>query len=493
VAVLEADPELETKEDERAGRAFDLAVVTLASTTATIYWALASLRLHWSFHSNGWDLGLIQQVIWNTSEGRFFEYSFRNILYSGDHWQPFLLLLVPLEWVDPGPELLLICQAIVLAGAVIPLFATVRALGISRPLSYAVLGAYVFSLGVAQAVAFDFHIEAFAPLLAFTAMWGLARGNRWAFWLCCLGILTLKEDAGLLTLAICWIAWFTFRQRSAGAIALVAIVYLVVANSVIVPHYRSDNLNPFVERYGYLGTSSFGLLLGIISRPDLVFEQLARIEAVRAVVLVFAAGAFLPLIKPVLLPALGLVTLLALLSQQPPQSALELHYLLIPSTVSLLVAIVALRDRRLMPLLPVSLIAGTAAVVWLTLSPLPPSLAYDGTRFEAGQHDRVAQEFVDAIPDGAIVSVQSAFVPHLAERRGLYQFPRVLDAEYVLTDALGDIPEGDLNGGYYACLRALPRLGFDVVRSEDGLVLRRKLRPAELVPEVPVACSGQHP
>jgi uncharacterized membrane protein len=390
----------------------------------------------------------------------------------------------------------------VLAAAAIPLFAAMRALGISRALSYAVLGAYLFSLGVAQAVAFDFHIDAFAPLLAFTALWGLARDNRCVFWLSSLSILTLKEDAGLLTLALCWIAWFSFRQRSGLVVALVAIVYMIVANSIIVPHFRSDDLNPFIERYGYLGNSSFGLLLGIVSKPHLVLEQLARVETLRAVVLVLAAGAFLPLLKPRLLPALGFVTALALLSKQPAQGALELHYLLIPSTVSLLIAIVALRDLgptlalrtgRTVALMPVALIAVTTSVVWLAFSPLPASFAYDSTRFEVTDHARVAQRFIEAIPDGTTVSAQSAFVPHLAERRSLYQFPRVLDAEYVLLDAYGDVPKGDLDGGYDACLQALPRLGFDLVRSEDGIALWRKLRPAVAVPEVPLACSGQGP
>ena len=81
---------------------------------------------------------------------------------------------------------------------------------------------------------------------------------------------------------------------------------------------------------------------------------------------------------------------------------------------------------------------------------------------------------------------------HLAARRSVYQFPRVLDAEYVLVDAYGDIPKGDLQSGYDDCLRGLDRLGFDAIRSEDGLTLWRKNRPAVTAPDVSVACSGQH-
>jgi hypothetical protein len=36
------------------------------------YWTASSLLIHRSFHSNGWDLGLIHQVLWNSSHGRLF-------------------------------------------------------------------------------------------------------------------------------------------------------------------------------------------------------------------------------------------------------------------------------------------------------------------------------------------------------------------------------------------------------------------------------------
>jgi hypothetical protein len=96
------------------------------------------------------------------------------------------------------------------------------------------------------------------------------------------------------------------------------------------------------------------------------------------------------------------------------------------------------------------------------------------------------------VPPDAIVSAQSAFVPHLAQRREIFVFPRVLTAEYVLIDDYGPKPQEDLESGYDLCRAALPRLGFDLVREDDGIQLWRKARPAEAVPGVPSFCSGQH-
>ena len=58
-------------------------VLAVVAALAATYWAACSLLIHRSFHSNGWDLGLIHQVLWNTSYGRVFTFSFRDISYAG--------------------------------------------------------------------------------------------------------------------------------------------------------------------------------------------------------------------------------------------------------------------------------------------------------------------------------------------------------------------------------------------------------------------------
>lgn len=510
-AAQRIEPRMQNQGDRR--RALSLEAIAVGVLTSLIagYWAVCSLLIHRSFHSNGWDLGLIDQVLWNSAHGRLFEYSFRDISFAGDHWQPFLLVLVPLKWLGSGPELLLIVQAIVLAAAAIPLYAAARTAGGGG--AGALAGAYLIGLGVARAVSFDFHIEAFAPLLAFTALWALAQGWRVVFIAAALLILALKEDGALLALALCWIAWFAFRERKpAAAVAVAAMVYALLVTSVIIPHFRGADLNPFAERYGYLGESPAEALWGIVAHPDLVMRQLARSEVIQAIAIVLASSALLPLLVPRLLPPLAVVTLLPLLSKEPAQGSLELQYLLVPSTVALLIAAVALRDRAWeRPLLtlgprwlaawfarngdrfwPAALL-GAAALLWLLRSPLPPSFAAELDRFDVDHHASVARGFVREVPPDAIVSVQSPFVPHLSERQRIYQFPRVLDAEVVLLDDYGPVPVDDLAAGYADCLAALPRLGFDEVRRDDGISLWRKARPAESVPDVPVACSGQHP
>lgn len=297
----------------------------LATATAAAFWTICSLRLHRSFHSNGWDLGLIDQVLWNSARGHLFEYSFRDISYLGDHFQPFLLVFIPLKWLAPGPEPLLIVQALGLAIAAIPLHAAVRRIAGSLPAS-GLTCAYLLSLAAARTVSFDFHIDAFAPLFGFTAFWAIWSGRGPAFCAATVSILTLKEDGALLVLSLCWVAWFAFGWRKLPVLVGAAtILYGAIVTVTVMPHFRGPGLNPLRERYSYLGDSPIGILFGMLAHPSLVLEHLARPEAALAVGLLLASVMALPLLVPRLLPPLIVATLLPLLFQEPQQATLEYH------------------------------------------------------------------------------------------------------------------------------------------------------------------------
>ena len=476
-----------------------LGAAGVVAMACAAYYATWSLLLHRSYHSNGWDLGLIDQVIWNTAHGRWFEYSFRNISYVGDHWQPILLLLVPLKWVSNGPESLLVAQAALLGAAALPLYFASRRLIGNEAGAWATVAAYCLGLGVTQAVAFDFHTEAFVPLLVFTSLWALAtERHRW-FIASALAILLFKEDGALVTVSCAWVAAFAFgRRRSAVFLVGTAVAYGAIVNVWLIPHFRGNDLNPLAERYGYLGGSIAEIASTIVTRPDLVIDQLSNAGTIAAVFWLLSGLAFLPLMAPRLLPGLLLVTLPPLLAQDESQSHLRLHYMLVPATIALMIATLVIANRsrksarRPMPGAAV-LMAFASILVFVWRAPLPPSLAADWDRFHIDRHARASDAIVASIPADEVVSAQSAFVPHLAERVKIYQFPRVVNARFVITDKYGPIPADDLSASYWPCLQALPILGFDVIRQDDGISVWEKRRPAESVPNVPVPCSDQQP
>jgi hypothetical protein len=88
----------------------------------TFTW-LAILR-HASFNSSGFDLGIYDQVVWNTLHGRPFFYTTTGqpLLHLSNHASPILLLVAPFYLLYSGPEMLLFLQTAAIGLGALPLF-----------------------------------------------------------------------------------------------------------------------------------------------------------------------------------------------------------------------------------------------------------------------------------------------------------------------------------------------------------------------------------
>ena len=82
---------------------------------AAAVWALLSvlsLLRHYTFHSSVYDVGIFDQVLWNTAHGRPFASSLSHMSYLGDHFSPSLALLAPIEWLPRSLDLLFLAQGL---------------------------------------------------------------------------------------------------------------------------------------------------------------------------------------------------------------------------------------------------------------------------------------------------------------------------------------------------------------------------------------------
>src|SRR2546423_12763797 len=107
-------PRLMTETRGRLTRVEPFLVALLAAAYFVVYSALSILR-HETYHSLGPDLGLFDQIFWNTTHGRFFESTMSLAQpephsYLSDHFSPIYLLLLPFYALVPRPETLLLIQ-----------------------------------------------------------------------------------------------------------------------------------------------------------------------------------------------------------------------------------------------------------------------------------------------------------------------------------------------------------------------------------------------
>ncbi len=117
----------------------------VAAAYFILYSALSVLR-HESYHSFGFDLGLFDQVFWNTTQGRPFESTMSQALpvphsLLGDHFSPVFLLLMPFYLAFPHPETLLVIQTFALALGAWPVYLLAK---LKLPAGYALLWVVVY-------------------------------------------------------------------------------------------------------------------------------------------------------------------------------------------------------------------------------------------------------------------------------------------------------------------------------------------------------------
>src|SRR3989344_4920311 len=160
-----------------------------------------SLR-HYQFQTQAWDMGIFDQLFWNTIHGQFMQSSIEDIPdHFGIHFSPTLLLLVPGYALFPSPYYLLLMQTIALALGAWPLYLLARK-KLKDPLPLIIAGAYLLYPSLHWVNTFDFHEIAFFVPLALAGLYFLEE-QKWlpasVFLILAAGT---KEDAILIVFFI---------------------------------------------------------------------------------------------------------------------------------------------------------------------------------------------------------------------------------------------------------------------------------------------------
>jgi uncharacterized membrane protein len=416
---------------------------------AACFGILAVLR-HRAFGSGRFDLGNMTQAVWSTAHGDVLSVTDvhgEQISRLGAHFDPILVLLAPLWWLWPDPELLLVVQAAAVAVGALPVYWLARKhLGAGWPAAALAL-AYLLSAPVQWLTASDFHAVALAcPLLLF-AWWHLDEERLWTFALLAAAAIATKEHVGLAVAAMG--VWYAVRHRTpkqGAAIALAGGGVALVAVLVIVPEFAPAGSSAFESRY---------------DDPSLGGRDLSYLAAL------LLPLALLPLGAPLAALAAAPELALNVLSTTVTQTSVKTHYAAVATPALFAASIFAASrlDRRL----PYLVVLGSL-VGMLVLGPV------GRIDVRASEHDEAAQQAVTAIPEGAPVSTTNALGAHLSGRRRIFSFPVLAEAEWVAVDqrrlTFLDSLRPDLARAPLAALRRDPR--WRLVFSEDGILVFRR-------------------
>lgn len=281
-----------------------------------------SLNRHWYLGSYYYDLGIMHQVLYNSSHGHLLELTDPNstlqIIRFAIHFDPLMLIFIPFYWLYPHAEVLLIGQTIFLALGAIPLYLIACRIGnkvrITVSKFYGLLFAFLYLnyTPLATTNLSDFHaIVLVAPMLLWAFYFAEIKKYKISvifLIFCLLG----KENVSLVTSMLGLYYFFIKKQRSFGlTVFLVSLFSAIFVLGIIIPSQRT-NL--------HFATSYFSLDVKTNLQRLLSFESAQYINK-----LLQPLG-YLSLASPLYLLIAFPEWLINLLSKNANMRALQYHY-----------------------------------------------------------------------------------------------------------------------------------------------------------------------
>jgi uncharacterized membrane protein len=393
---------------------------------------MAVLR-HLAFNSTAYDLGIFDQVVWNTSHGHWFENSIMRDSpnHLGHHFSPILLLFVPLYWVRSDPTTLIVAQTLLVGFAGLPVFWIARWLLASARAGLAFLLAYLLHPATAYICLFDFHEVAVAVPLLCLALHLMLR-QRYAPLLFVLGgMLLVKEDLGLVCAAMgLYIVLFQRQWRWGIPLAFIGIFWTAALVGVIIPGFHPSREYYFTYLYSEFGSSTIEILQNIVLQPGAMWQRLSAPDRQEYLLQMFAPLGGLPLLgAPALMVAIpGLFT--QLLSNHLPTPLIKFQYSATALPPLLAAAVLGVRfvcgvfpqwRRAMTGILPGLVVACSLLGAYL-YGPLPGARSFDFSQYRQLPRFDTLRTMLRTIPAEASAVAQCNIVPHISQRQAVYQF-----------------------------------------------------------------------
>ena len=440
---------------------------------------LAVLR-HRSYHSLGFDLGLYDQVFWNTTQGRWFESTMTGAISTphsqlGDHFTPIYLLILPIYYVYPHPETLVVVQTLALAIGVWPVYLLAR---LKLPAGYALpwVLAYFLFVPLAYVNLYDFHEVAFSVAPLGFALYFLERGRRLWFVFFLVVTFLVKEEMALIGAGFGLYALLGKREWKLGLATFVgSLAAFIAIVQLAIPHLAGGPQYPyFALRYGNVGGSPIGVLRTAVTNPIRIVREVVQAKKALYVIALFGPvlglSAFAGWAAILVLPTLTYT----LLSSYEPQFSFSSQYSapLLPMIFGTSIIAMARMPNRIRPSVMGAVMLSTLLFSW-AYGYLPYSRKFDPGLFETQPRYAAFVPSLAQIPPSARVSAENGFSSHLSERRFIYDytFEGVQDADWVVLDSEGTNYDIEAFNEQVAKVEAQ---GYQEVASGYGLALFRK-------------------
>lgn len=415
-------------------------ILLLLISIYLVYFTVASFARYDNFYTGRFDLGNMDQTVWNTIHGRIFEVTnpndANNISRLSGHADFILILISPLYLVWPHAKVLLLIQTLIISLGAIFVYLISKEVLRKKSISFIFSIVYLLNPSLQFSNLYDFHAVTFATTFLLAAFYYLIKKRYMVTTIFLVLAGLTKEDIWLITGILGGYIFFVYKKYVLGIsvlfISLFTFYFLIWQAIPASGNGRHFALN----YYSDFGNSPESVIRNVILSPDRTIATFLGENQLIFLKQILIPLAFLPIFS--IFIVFSLPTLfINLLSDNSQLQQIVYQYTAAITPFLFISAIYAIKNlKNLLPKIPISfyvilITLGTLYSV-LNYGPLPFSKKAQIDMFTKPLENRkTIDKILSKIPQEYSVSATNDLGSHLSQRQKIYTIPQVANADIV--------------------------------------------------------------
>lgn len=430
--------------------------------TFFLYFTASGFLRYENFFTGRFDLGNMDQTVWNTAHGRIFELTDPNgtqitsrLAFHADF---ILILLSPFYFIWSDPRTLILIQSAAVAGGAIFVYLISKHILSKKTISFIISLAYLLNPSLSYSLLYDFHPVVLATGFLLASYYFLIKKKYALFFLCTILAALTKEEVWIIAaflgvkmacdnLAISSEKIEVKNKILVGVggamfFACLAVFYLLVSH--IIPSLRGD-VHFALSYFSHLGSSPLEIVLSLFTSPQKWIQLVFAPERLSYLMSVFAPVAFLPIFS---IPTLLFATpdfAINLLSNNGQLHEIYYQYTATVTPFIFIATIYAVRFlKNKLPYVTHTrvgvLLIASSLISARILGPLPGSARPNIDMYikQIPKRHEIS-EFLETIDKDVSVAASNNVGSHLSQRKKIYTIPNGLKDADVVVFLLNDI------------------------------------------------------
>lgn len=408
-------------------------VLFVSTLIYIIFFTTASFLKYVNYYTGRFDLGNMDQTVWNTLHGNLFMLTdpngTREVSRLAFHADFILALLAPLYLIWEDPRMLLLFQTLILSLGGIFIYLIAKNLLKNKTISLVFALCFFLNPAVGYVNLYDFHAVALATTFFLAAFYFTLIKKWWAVILFLFLAGITKEQVWAINALFGLYIFFVSRQKALGLFitAFSAFIFYFLF-WVAIPKAAGDG-HFALEFYSDYGDSPGQIMKNLIVNPISTIQTLFlsdRIDYIRK--LFMPLGYFSFLAFPLLIFA-GPDLAIGLLSNSPQMHQIYYQY---SATITPFIFIAAIYAVKLIikkiPEIPLSAISTVLLILTLVSAydygPLPFARKPNNAWYKAPLENRqIIDSYLNRIPDDVVISASNSLGSHLSQRKQIFVVP----------------------------------------------------------------------